>query len=65
MKMRGRDGYVVALAERTDELLSGGQLLALVDTLRNGTSDANQREAVHTLRFGILALVERQMAEVV
>ena len=41
MKMRGRVGYVVALAERTDELLSGGQLLALVDTLRNGTSDAN------------------------
>jgi integrase/recombinase XerD len=42
---------------------TGGQLLALVDALHDGTLNEEQREAVHALRLGILALTE-QGAEV-
>jgi site-specific recombinase XerD len=41
-----------------------GQLLAMVDALHDGTLNDIQREMVHTLRNGILALVE-QMTETV
>ena len=41
-----------------------GQLLALVDALHDGTLNDIQREMVHALRDGILALVE-QIAEMV
>jgi integrase len=41
-----------------------GQLLAMVDALHDGTLNDVQREMVHTLRNGILALVG-QMAETV
>jgi site-specific recombinase XerD len=41
-----------------------GQLLALVDALHDGTLNDVQREMVHALRDGILALVE-QVAETV
>jgi hypothetical protein len=37
---------------------TGGQLLALVDTLHDGTLNEDQRETVHALRLGILALTE-------
>jgi integrase len=37
---------------------TGGQLLALVDTLHDGTLNEAQRETVHALRLGILALTE-------
>lgn len=40
-------------------LPDSGQLLALVDALRDGTLNENQRETVQALRDGILALVER------
>jgi len=39
---------------------TGGQLLALVDALHDGTLNENQRETVHALRVGILALVEQE-----
>jgi len=45
--------------ESTDENdgpLTGGQLLALVDALHDGTLNEDQRETVHALRLGILAL---------
>jgi integrase len=38
---------------------TGGQLLALVDALRDGTLNQAQRETVQALRAGILALVEQ------
>lgn len=37
-----------------------GHLLALVDALCSGTLDEAQRETLHALRAGILALAERQ-----
>jgi hypothetical protein len=37
---------------------TGGQLLALVDALGDGTLNEEQRETVHALRLGILALTE-------
>jgi hypothetical protein len=37
---------------------SGGQLLALVDVLGEGTLNEGQRETVAALREGLLALVE-------
>jgi hypothetical protein len=37
-----------------------GQLLALVDALHDGTLNEDQRETVHALRVGILALVEQE-----
>jgi site-specific recombinase XerD len=37
---------------------TGGQLLALVDALHDGTLNEDQRETVHALRLGILALTE-------
>jgi hypothetical protein len=37
-----------------------GQLLALVDSLREGTLNETQTEAVRQLRAGILALTERE-----
>jgi hypothetical protein len=50
----------LGLSESTSDLpLSSGQLLALVDRLRDGTLNEKQRETVHTLRKGILALVEQ------
>ncbi|MBN1978753.1 MAG: hypothetical protein JW918_15250 [Anaerolineae bacterium] len=39
---------------------TGGQLLALVDALHDGTLNDTQRETVHALRVGILALVEQE-----
>ncbi|MDY7075866.1 MAG: hypothetical protein SXV54_02975 [Chloroflexota bacterium] len=63
----------LALAESRTELRGNsndnpapgpGQLLAMVDALHDGTLNDVQREMVHTLRNGILALVE-QMAETV
>jgi hypothetical protein len=42
---------------------NGGQLLALVDALQDGTLNEEQRETVHALRLGILTLVEREGAE--
>ncbi len=41
------------------ELLNSGQLLALVDALRNGTINEAQQETVRVLRAGIVALAER------
>jgi hypothetical protein len=38
---------------------SAGRLLALVDALRDGTLNENQREMVQALRNGILALAEQ------
>jgi hypothetical protein len=37
-----------------------GQLLALVDSLREGTLNETQTEAVRQLRAGIMALTERE-----
>ena len=37
--------------------ISGGHLLALVDTLRQGTLNEDQRQAVLALRMGIVAFV--------
>jgi len=37
-----------------------GQLLALVDSLREGTLNGLQAETVRQLRSGILALAERE-----
>jgi site-specific recombinase XerD len=49
------------LAESTgDAPPTGGQLLALVDALHDGTLNQAQRETVHTLRLGILALAEQE-----
>jgi integrase len=39
---------------------TGGQLLALVDALHDGTLNEDQRETVHALRLGILALAEQE-----
>ena len=39
---------------------TGGQLLALVDALHDGTLHEARRETVHALRLGILALAERK-----
>jgi integrase len=39
---------------------TGGQLLALVDALHDGTLNEEQRETVHALRLGILALAEQE-----
>jgi len=45
------------LAENTDDVPpTGGYLLALVDALQDGTLNEAQRETVHALRLGILAL---------
>ena len=44
--------------DATAEPLNSSQLVALVDTLRNGTLNENQIETVHALRAGILALVK-------
>ena len=41
---------------------NSGQLLALVDTLRNGTLNEAQQETVRVLRAGIVALAERRLA---
>jgi len=49
----------MALAQSTsDGPPTGGQLLALVDALHDGTLNEDQRETVHALRLGILALTE-------
>jgi integrase/recombinase XerD len=49
------------LAEGTnDGPPTGGQLLALVDALHDGTLNEDQRETVHALRLGILALAEQE-----
>jgi site-specific recombinase XerD len=37
-----------------------GPLLALLDSLKDGTLNEDQRETVHALRVGILALVEEE-----
>jgi hypothetical protein len=39
---------------------TGGQLLALVDALHGSTLNEAQRETVHALRLGILALAEQE-----
>ncbi len=41
---------------------NSGQLLALVDTLRNGTLNEAQQETVRVLRAGIVDLAERGSA---
>jgi hypothetical protein len=38
---------------------TGGQLLALVDALRDGTLNEGRRKTAHVLRLGILVLTER------
>jgi hypothetical protein len=40
-------------------LLTGGELLALVDALRDGTLNAQQQETLHTLRAALVGLVEQ------
>jgi|GEM_PF-4534871 len=40
-----------------------GQLVALVDALSSGTLNDSQRQLVHALRSGILALAERNDSE--
>ena len=40
--------------------LTGGKLLALVDSLQGGTLSMNQRETVHALRMGILAFATQE-----
>jgi hypothetical protein len=51
----------MALAQGTDDgPPTGGQLLALVDALHDGTLNGAQRETVHALRLGILALAEQE-----
>ena len=51
----------MALAQGTnDGPPTGGQLLALVDALHDGTLNEDQRETVHALRLGILALAEAE-----
>jgi len=51
----------MALAQGTnDGPPTGGQLLALVDALHDGTLNEEQRETVHALRLGILALAEQE-----
>jgi hypothetical protein len=57
-----------ALGESADEPQFGpGHLLAMVDTLSNGTLNENQRETIQSLRAAILTLIgkelERSMAE--
>jgi hypothetical protein len=37
-----------------------GQLIALIDSLGNGTLNENQKEVVHLLRQGVLALAEQK-----
>lgn len=37
-----------------------GQLIALIDSLGNGTLNESQKELVHLLRQGVLALVEQK-----
>lgn len=37
---------------------TSGQLLALMDSLRDGTLSDSQRDTLHALRAGILALAE-------
>jgi integrase len=54
----------LALDESDDAPPNGGYLLALVDALGNGTLNESQRETVHILRQGILALVEQEAAMV-
>jgi integrase len=44
----------------TEQPLFGGRLLALVDSLQGGTLNMDQRETVHALRTGILALMEQE-----
>ena len=48
--------------DEATEPLNSGQLLALVDTLRNGTLNEAQQETVRVLRAGIMALAERGSA---
>ena len=49
----------MALQEGAGAGLNGGQLLALVDALGEGTLNESQRETVAVLREGIAALVGR------
>ncbi len=50
------------LAETPDDAPNGGQMLALVDSLWNGTLNDGQRETVRALRTAILALAEQEVA---
>ena len=45
--------------DTADESPNSGQLLALVDALRNDTLNEAQQETVRVLRAGIVALAER------
>ena len=45
--------------DKSAEPLNGGQLLALVDSLRSGTLNESQLETVRVLRAGLAALSER------
>ncbi len=53
---------MVLLEDAKAEPPSSGQLLTLVDTLRNGTLNEAQQETVRVLRAGIVALAERGSA---
>ena len=44
--------------DKAAESPNSGQLLALVDTLRNGALNEAQQETVRALRAGILAMTE-------
>jgi hypothetical protein len=48
--------------DRQVEPASTGQLLALVDSLRAGTLNPTQLEAVRALRTGLMALAEQEKA---
>jgi hypothetical protein len=51
----------MASAESAEDVLpTSGQLVALMDALHDGTLNEDQRETVHALRLGILALVEQE-----
>jgi integrase/recombinase XerD len=54
------EARMVLAQDTNDGPPTGGQLLALVDALHDGTLNEDQRETVHALRLGILALAEAE-----
>lgn len=56
------EGQLRLAGETAEAPPSPGELVALVDSLRGGTLNPAQVEALHILRTGILALAERQVA---
>jgi len=51
------------LDDALNAVLSKGELLALVDVLRNGTLSESQRETVNVLREGIAALCAKYLPQ--